>query len=1477
MIKRHIFLLLWSICWGSSSLSAQLSGDYTLGGATGARNFSSWVDFVSEWNKNGVSGNVRLQVLKNDTLKKSLVLKQHSSAPTKANRRITVLGNGFKILGNFNKEVLHLQGMDHLILKKLNIENTATSSSLLGIRFSNRADSNQVDSCTIVFSQLARKGSDTGAYIAFAADTGRISRNITQHPGIGNSITHGRFYSVLSQSPGPFYGIYDKQGSQDYTRIPTHNRIDSNTISTFYSVGILMQFINGERCRGNVITRENCSATSATDTTLIGIFCLDGRSDSQAIAITHNRIEHLPYKNADIKDASNFIWNLYGINAWKISGGGKKVVLIDNNVFSDFVYYSRFHGILSQYGEQISISYNYFYDIEGDRGYSFGIYSQLGDDVKIEFNRLRKIDFGSRNSGDGVLIFGNEMGSGTWGENRISGNILDSNGANKELYAVAAMWKGNWDISENKITHNYTVATKGQTVGIYFYYCVNMYVHDNLLAYNYGPAETYYIYSTNYNTSQNLFVFHNTLYDSVASNSGHATAMVYLDDDSQTEIMGNIVQGDGSGDVFPMFLNTVASLGPVKDNSIYLTGYSTENWAFEVNQYTSFTDWNRYGPKDSMTYWFPASFANKSAGDFRSREYRNQNNVKSYIITQRDVNGKLRNLVAADRGAVCDSLNLRIFLGLAIPDTVCSGFILAQNIQVINDYVDTVIDVSISVNHNGVVSTQKRRMNLLPKDTGSFIMAKAIQLDQWGWNEVSIYIGSSNDNNGDDTLNYRVFVKPSPGGAQIIPYIDSNQSNIPIIGSAFDVVLCHTKIGYSFSPPRGFTRNQFGNNNKWAASIQAFTLGGSPIKGAQLDSSRSGSDVGVRFVTSDTSLEDSFVILKLRIIDLSTGCDTLIQRRIYIEPTPIVTFETDSTLCNHDTLYVKNTSSIRAGNSYMRYFWEFGNADTSSDFNPIVVFRDTGWQPIKLTITTSPYNFTFYYLDSVRVKPIPDVSFSKGNACEGRNVVFKNESLSKAARFTWDFGDGSAVLKSDSAQVFHNYSKRGNYNVVLSALAEGCENFQSTRLSVFEQPIALLGVDTVVCMGERLDFNTKTQMQTAIFGVRWDFDEEGAFSTQKNTEYTYQTAGDKRVRYVVKSEFGCIDSTQINVRVKESPEAQFDYDQLCLLSPTRFTNTTKAVSGALWQLQWQLNDVNQGSQSAFNTTWEDTGKQKIMLKVSLDNGCVDSTVRMVKILNEVDVDFDFEVLCAGDSVRFENKSIPLEGVNFTWSWGGGESRESVNTRLVFDAVDSTSVPVLLRASALNSCVTEVIKNVPVLPRPRTCDFDYASDYDYAFYGFALNPKDDEGKLGGQPGVAYTWDIENTGVFYTEGESAELKSAFFADGSYAVKMRARTGAHGCMCEKEYTVVMDRLDRSEPDFQISVFPNPVSGDQIQIQGPQEMTAVRLVGVNGQTWSLRVVSQGIQSYLIILPHISNGIYQLEWLTAGKWERVKLVVAGR
>jgi hypothetical protein len=144
-------------------------------------------------------------------------------------------------------------------------------------------------------------------------------------------------------------------------------------------------------------------------------------------------------------------------------------------------------------------------------------------------------------------------------------------------------------------------------------------------------------------------------------------------------------------------------------------------------------------------------------------------------------------------------------------------------------------------------------------------------------------------------------------------------------------------------------------------------------------------------------------------------------------------------------------------------------------------------------------------------------------------------------------------------------------------------------------------------------------------------------------------------------------------------------------------------------------------------------------------------------------------------------------------------------------------------------------------------------------------------------VTYTWDIEKLGKFNTEGEAGILKNTFFADGSYRVHMLAKTADYGCSCEKEYTVVMDRLNRTEPDLEVHVFPNPTSGDLIQVTGPKEMAEIHLVGVNGQRWNLRAVSEGLHSYSYMLPPISNGIYQLEWLSGGKWEQVKLVVSGR
>lgn len=1478
MIKRLFLFISIGFIMSSGWLHAQLSGAYTIGGPSGVRNFSSWNDFVVSWDKNGASASVRVRVLADETVSKPVVIAQHGTSPTRKSVLLTIDGNGKKLVGNFAREVLHLKGMDHTVIRRLTIENTSTSSALIGLRFSNRADSNVIDSCSILFSKLATAGRDTGAYIAFAIDSGRITQNILKHSGIGNTIKNGYYYCSSKRSPGPFYGIYDRQGSADFGSISTHNRIDSNTISTFYSVGISLLYINGEQCNRNLITRENCSSNSAIDTIVIGIFCVNGRSDELEISISNNTLSHIPYKNAPLRDADNYVLRLYGINAWKLIGGSKKIVRIDGNMGNDLLYYKLFCGVLSQYSEQVSISRNRFYDVQGDRGDAYGIYSQYGDDVKIDGNSFRKFDLGSNNVGDGTLIFCYEMGSGTWGKNTIIDNILDSNKVGDRLFSLAIMWKGNWEVARNRILCNKALDAKGATIGIYFYYVGNMDIHDNVIAQNHGPAQTYCIFSTNYNTTQNLNIYHNTLSDSTRSSIiGHTTAMVYLDDDSRTTIIGNVVEGKGAGDVYAFYLNTLNTLGDIKHNSIYLNGYSTQYWAYENSQFVSFKDWNQTGPQDSLTFWTPAQFAKKEQLDFRSREYKNQNNVPSTTQSVRDINKKLRHTKATDRGAYIDSMNMGIRLGKIVPDTVCSGYELARSLEVINGYVDTITDIEIRVEYEAFQQTQKRRLPILAGDTGMFLLKDPIRLNKWGLNKVRIFLVSANDYASDDTLDYVVFVKPAPGGGVLTTDLDSSLINLPILGTNNDVLLVDREIAFRLSAPRSYSNSDYGTNNKWVAETQAYTQSGRPISGASVVSPTASLDLKWQFLTRDTALEDSFVVVKLRVIDLEGGCDTLWSRQIYIEPAPIVAFTSDAQICNKDTLYLKNASGLRVGNSYLRYFWTFGNTDTSAIYEPFVVYSDTGDYTIQLTVRTAPHNYEFTTERKVRVNPTPIISFSKGIACEGKDFVMENTSASKSAGFTWNFGDSSAELSTNKSLVNHLYPTRGIYEVKLSASELGCSSSFSSRVSVFEQPRAHFESDTIACEGFELQFTNKTQMSTAIFGVRWTFDELGAFSTQKNTSYSYRNFGLKQVAYIVKSEFGCSDSAFQTIQIKESPKAAFEFDRLCRYEATQFENTTPAVKGTLRQLAWTLNGTDEGSANALTSNWSDTGIQLMKLRITLDNGCQDSIAKSIRVLDQAVVDFEFDIVCAGDSISFVNKSIPLNGVDFTWSWGGGASSESVNTRLAFDAVDSTSVPVLLRASALNTCTTELIKNVPVLPRPKTCDFEYIPDYHYAFYGFSVIPKDDLGQLGGQQGVKYTWDIENAGKFYTEGEEGPLKNAFFVDGRYEVKMTARTAAHGCSCSKEYTVVMDRLDRSELDFQISVFPNPVAGDQIQIKGVQEMREARLVGVNGQIWAVNAASDSSGLFICNLPNVSDGIYQLEWLSAGKLEHVKIVVSSR
>jgi PKD repeat protein len=117
-----------------------------------------------------------------------------------------------------------------------------------------------------------------------------------------------------------------------------------------------------------------------------------------------------------------------------------------------------------------------------------------------------------------------------------------------------------------------------------------------------------------------------------------------------------------------------------------------------------------------------------------------------------------------------------------------------------------------------------------------------------------------------------------------------------------------------------------------------------------------------------------------------------------------------------------------------QFLWEFGDGTTSSDQNPVHVYKKPGTFSVKLSISNPDGTNTTEYPDFISVLPIilPEARFSadiiSGN--EPLKVTFRDESAGNPTKFLWEFGDGST--SSDKNPV-HLYKEPGTYSVRLSA------------------------------------------------------------------------------------------------------------------------------------------------------------------------------------------------------------------------------------------------------------------------------------------------------------------------------------------------------------------------------------------------------------------------------------------------------------
>lgn len=1405
------------------ALNAQMSGTVTINsGATAtSSNFKDWYSFwrslqgLSRSDSGpplsaGISASVIVDVITDHT--ETAMVEFPAITGTGSGKTITIKGNNRYLYFNGPNEVISFKGGDHITITGLTIRNTGSSAARnTCIRFSNNSDSNRISNCTLEFSNFSGSANNGSAYIAFSANDTVLNAATSTLTGSYNTINNNLCRTTNSGNPGPAWGFAVCGSTSGYTNTAHNNTFSNNTIENFYRAAVLNIYSNGNQFYNNNISRANSSQNNCSSA-LFGFICSNTYGQSRSTILRKNNIHDLPYSGCT---PSNGVNTFVGFHITSNTGTSARPFVLDSNNLSKLAIYDNPKAGIFRVNSYAQVNANNIEYME-----CFSATSEIfiwefrdGNELSFAFNKMTSSKLVSKVT---HYLYTDSITSTTSGYADILNNYIAGNDFSGECYILIPN-QGNYRISGNYMTGNKVTGNNGGYFnGIVSQSMENIIVSNNLIANNLGHDGFVGIYLVAFNSGSNSCkVWQNTVYSdgdkAPVGSSNYDNNGIYLLPYFHTDIemVGNIIQvlNSGGGVIGGVECSDTASLSAWDDNTYHVYNYSWENWPTPLGWMSSFSDYIASGLMGPGENFLDPKFTSPSTNDFHSNKWQTQNNVLTSNLNLKDITGANRPKPYSDRGAYEYFSDLKaVKSGLSLDDTVCSGTVVYPDITVKNLFKDTAYNFFVSYTLNGAAKvSQKVTTKLLQNDSVKITFTTPLKLNAWGKNRVAIFIDAGDDNPANDTFIFNTVVLESPGGGKLLPSA-KNTKAIYKTGSVPDVTIVGQPVIYDMSAPRKYSNS--GYNTNWSGSVWAVTVpGNTSVTGTTYTPPSGSTDQEIKFLTSNSNLEDSLIKVCIKITDLNNGCDTTTCRNVFIQPVAKADFSYSSLICGNDTAKFTNLSSVKSGG--MSYHWDFGTgnpADTSNAADPWFKYAAPGSYKVKLTVYTIPNGFATSDSATITVKVKPVASFSKTNPCLGENAVFTNTTTPSNATYTWYFGDGNT---STATSPTHKYANAGNYQVKLFANLGGCIDSTKSQVQTFAKPVAdFTYTSPTPCDNAAYTFQVKGPFTWGTHASYWDFG-GGNTSSQATPSHIFGSGGTHKVKLLLVTSFGCKDSTEKTLTLKEAPKVAYLHTEACSIDSTVFTNTTPAVTGAIANYKWYFGDG--GTSTAKNTwhKWLSTGTRQVKLVVTLDNGCRDSIAKTLTVRTQPLSSFtDNSPVCSGSKVIFKNNTTWAMGsISYHWNFADGDTSLLSDPEHTFTVTGSTTYNVTLCSEVDSFCRRCYTKPVVVNAIPSTCDFVSEPDYAFGFHGMKLTPKNAAtGIVGIQSGVIYKWTIQNGGTTTIP----VFQNDFPNDGTFNVTMCAEMSSTGCSCCVTKAVTMDRASyQSSIRKDISLYPNPNKG--------------------------------------------------------------------
>lgn len=282
--------------------------------------------------------------------------------------------------------------------------------------------------------------------------------------------------------------------------------------------------------------------------------------------------------------------------------------------------------------------------------------------------------------------------------------------------------------------------------------------------------------------------------------------------------------------------------------------------------------------------------------------------------------------------------------------------------------------------------------------------------------------------------------------------------------------------------------------------------------------------------------------------------------------------------------------------------------------------------------------------------------------CSSKTIDFQNLTTGTVLNQLWDFGiTGRTDDTSDLKNPTFTYTDTGVYKITLIT-NRGTDCADTGRMYIKLNPKVtpdFVMSQNNVCAGVKVTLTDASFSElNDINQWRWKVGADSIFT--QNTSASITTPGTYPIALKVVTLRGCLGTISKPLTIAPGPIADFSLKQVCYGIRALYTNLTTISGGTVSNYYWNLgNGVIDSVNVNPTTTYPVNGNYAVQLIAVSNNGCRDTVVKNISIVDSLKPDFTFPVNnCQLSAVQFSNTSTG----NFTgYTWHFGDAANSTST------------------------------------------------------------------------------------------------------------------------------------------------------------------------------------------------------------------------